>query len=63
MLIVLLLALSFGSPAMVFPWWIWVVVVLWDVGNGVIGHYWARQQRQVQGYNGSFLGSSWPRGG
>lgn len=28
MVLVILLALAFGSPDMSFPWWVWVLAVL-----------------------------------
>jgi len=35
-LLILLLALAFGSPNMEFPWWVWVLTILGSVGQIVL---------------------------
>lgn len=38
MTIIILLALSFGSPDMSFPWWVWLLSTLHTLFSGYKGY-------------------------
>jgi len=45
MAIIGLLALHYGGPHWSFPWWVWMLAILWTGGERVEQHHDAKQRK------------------